>query len=90
MQLTFIGTFKNKNFTKAKFNEPFIQDLIFADEMSDYHFELLARWFDFRIGVFEDGQWKNFGKGWDISDPQKITILLKKEEGEYKIVLTLN
>ena len=85
----FIGTYKKINFTKAKYNDKFIQDLLFADKMSDYHFELLARWLECRIGVFEERQWKRFGRNWEATDSQTITVLLKKEDDEYKIVLSL-
>uniref|UniRef100_A0A914PHP6 Uncharacterized protein n=1 Tax=Panagrolaimus davidi TaxID=227884 RepID=A0A914PHP6_9BILA len=82
--------FAGHNFAKmSRDNNKILEDIIFANDITDFHLEFMARWFQCRVGIFEANRWKHFGN-WSSSDYKTITILMKKEHEKYQIILTLD
>uniref|UniRef100_A0A914R8Z8 Uncharacterized protein n=1 Tax=Panagrolaimus davidi TaxID=227884 RepID=A0A914R8Z8_9BILA len=102
ISLYFTGNEENAAFIREKINQHFYYqnsenpisrekegETLFSKSIKDLHFQTISKWFDCRIGIFVENNWKRFGN-WTETDSDIPTMLLEmKENGKYSIIQSL-
>uniref|UniRef100_A0A914QNA6 Uncharacterized protein n=1 Tax=Panagrolaimus davidi TaxID=227884 RepID=A0A914QNA6_9BILA len=102
ISLYFTGNEENAAFIREKINQHFYYqnsqnpisrekegETLFSKSIKELHFQTISKWFDCRIGIFVENNWKRFGN-WTETDSDIPTMLLEmKENGKYFIIKSL-
>ena len=89
LTFSFTGQYKGYDFTRNKeHNSDINYDIMFASSITDFHLELICRWFNCRILVFKNGTWERFGT-WGPDARSSPLFIIENKNGKYYPVLAL-
>uniref|UniRef100_A0A914XW85 Uncharacterized protein n=1 Tax=Panagrolaimus superbus TaxID=310955 RepID=A0A914XW85_9BILA len=83
-----LGKCMGHDFSEFNHETPIIRETLFSFSLTEIHLECLSRWFDCRIGIFNNGKWTRYGN-WDDEDCDVLTFLMQIKDGKYDPILSL-
>uniref|UniRef100_A0A914Y8X7 Uncharacterized protein n=1 Tax=Panagrolaimus superbus TaxID=310955 RepID=A0A914Y8X7_9BILA len=77
------------NFSQYNHENPIVRDTLFSFGLTEVHLECLSRWFDCRIGVYDEKNWKRYGN-WDDGNSDAATFLITMQDGKFMPIFDFN
>jgi hypothetical protein len=84
-----LGECMGHDFSQLSHETPLIRDTLWSFSLTEVHLECISRWFDCRIGIYGNGEWKRYGE-WDIEDCDALTFLVEFKNGKYSPILSVS
>ena len=81
----FLGTIFGTDFTRLTISSPQLEEIFQMDDLRNIHFEIICRFLNCGLGIFNNGDLIKFGK-WEYGS---VIFLLDLDYGCYKPVLAL-
>uniref|UniRef100_A0A914YGS4 Uncharacterized protein n=1 Tax=Panagrolaimus superbus TaxID=310955 RepID=A0A914YGS4_9BILA len=83
-----LGYCMGHDFSQYSHETPIIREALWSFSLTEIHLECISRWFDCRIGIYEEKKWKRYGN-WDDEESAAATFLMEIKDGKYNPVLAL-